>query len=120
MLELFRQEKVLAAADVFDQVVFFTTYTPESTSKCEKETGTSRLYAVRMGDAEPALDFDTGKEDSTGDRYEEVGGGIPSEPKVMVGETADVAIVATTEGEVSSVSMPPSETKELRYWREVY
>jgi type IV pilus assembly protein PilY1 len=53
-------EKVMAAADVFNSVVLFSTYTPTDTAVCGSGGGTAKLYAVQTVTGFAALNFTTG------------------------------------------------------------
>lgn len=118
-------EKVLAAAKVFNGVVYFTTFTPVSTDLCDSSAGDAQLYAVQLASGDAAIDWDTGAklpETTEGDEddSEDIGGGIPTEPDVVLGDDTDTVVVGTTDQEVETLSLPTSRTKAIRYWREVY
>jgi type IV pilus assembly protein PilY1 len=123
-LPLSANEKVLASASVFNQVVHFTTYAPVSVKPCEFGQGESQLYSVEMLSGDAGIDWDTGKRilalDNDATRKKAVGSGIPGEPMIVLGAGADTVVVATTDQEVVNNDMEASRVKDIRYWREVY
>jgi len=122
--ELDDDEKILAAATVFNGVVYFSTYHPLATDVCEAAEGVARLYALNLQTGLAGISFDDGhKLEQPTDQdplYVEVGNGIPSQPVISVGATDDAIVVATMDQQVTEVTMPPVMIKRLRYWREVY
>ncbi len=117
-------EKVLAAADVFNEVVYFTTHSPQSTDPCEGNTGSGKLYAIRLEDGLPALDWTDGEKLENPDGSEtpstDVGDGIPTDPEIVLDGPTDSIVVGSTDGELTEVSLPATRTKRIRYWREVF
>lgn len=76
----FRGEKVLAESRTFDNVVFFPTYLPASSSATCGPVGSNRAYRVSVDDGRPLLDLNNdGLEE--GDRYIDLAqrGGIAPE-----------------------------------------
>ena len=116
-------EKVLSKADVFNEMVLFTSYTPDLADVCEAGIGESDLYAVRLPDGLPALDWITGDPLASPDGSEpssiDAGDGIASDPDVILGTDTDTIVVGTTDGALEEVDMDAERTKEVRYWREV-
>ena len=118
-------EKVLAAADIFNHMVFFSTFTPDTTALCGSGGGTARLYAVEMLSGMAALDFDTGEKlTSTSGaalRSTVIGTGIPSKPAVMVDPYGNPSVITgTTSQQISSQAVPNPAIPRLLGWREVF
>ena len=124
-------EKVLAAANVFNNVVFFSTFTPLSTATCESGGGTAKLYSVQVQTGYAAVDFSTGEAltstDSSKTRSKTIGGGIATMPVIVLtpptaGATkpAASAVTATTNQQLIGAPVPaPSVMKQVRWWREL-
>jgi type IV pilus assembly protein PilY1 len=121
-------EKVLAASDVFNKVVFFSTFTPTTVVACGTGGGTAKLYAIQMLTGYGAVDWTDGSElassDSSNTRSKTIGTGIPSKPVLVIGysgATVTTSVVAgTTSQQLPSNPAPaPSSLKRLLYWREV-
>src|SRR2546429_1927833 len=123
-------EKVLAAANVYNMDVLFTGFTPTITVACDTAGGTARLYAVQMQSGYAAINFSNGtalsSTDATVTRFTQIGSGIASMPVVIVtppagssgGATAS-ALVATTNNETPNNPLPnPGLLKQVRSWRE--
>lgn len=100
-------EKIVSTPLVYNQVVYFTTFTP-TTSATEEDTdlcfstgaGTARLYAVdyKTGNAVFA-DFDGNSATLTkADKSIKIGSSIPSEPSVVVTEKGTFVITGTDTG----------------------
>jgi type IV pilus assembly protein PilY1 len=129
-IRLGTNEKVLAAADVFNKVVFFTTFIPTSTTACGTGGGTAKLYAVQMITGYAALDWahdgaQLTTTDATKTRGKEIGTGIPSKPIVVItesGVTLTTSVVAATTSQQlpSNSAPPPSFMRKVLYWREVF
>jgi type IV pilus assembly protein PilY1 len=128
-LTLGSDEKVLSTADVFNHVVFFSTFTPTSTVSCETSGGTAKLYAVHIDTGYAALNFATGEllasSSSSTTPYHAAGSGIPSKPIVVLdtssGPTATpMVIVGTTSQELASTSAPALSLRQILSWRDVY
>ena len=54
-------EKVLSTADVFSNVIYFTTYKPETANVCDAVTGRAKLYALDMSEGLPGFDWVLGE-----------------------------------------------------------
>jgi type IV pilus assembly protein PilY1 len=107
-------EKVVSSPIVFNQVVYFTTFSPTSTSTgsdcCATGTGsgTGRLYAINYlnGEAVYAGFNQTGSTSGGGpgatptpaDRSTTLGGGIPSQPTLVVTQQGTFIVVGTSQG----------------------
>ena len=122
-------EKVLDPANVFNQAVLFSSFTPISTATCTSGGGTAKLYSVQMQSGYAAMNFSTGQAlSSTGastTRGITIGSGIASMPVVIVtppagsGSATAAAITATTNQQLPSTPVPaPSFLKQVRSWRE--
>jgi len=130
-------EKVLAAANVFNKVVFFSSFTPTTTISCMGGGGDANLYACSVTNGYAGVNWATGAPltsagGTTGSalasadaaRSTSIGTGIASKPVVILGQsgatvTASV-ITATTDQQISSNPAPPPALKKILYWREVF
>ncbi len=118
-------EKVLAAADVFNNIAFFSTFTPNDTALCGSGGGIAKLYAVQTVSGMAAIDFTTGDAlTSTSGavlRSTIIGTGIPSKPAVMVDPNGNPSVITgTTSQQISSVPAPLIAMRQLLGWREVF
>jgi type IV pilus assembly protein PilY1 len=122
-------EKVLASADVFNKVVFFSSFTPSSTSVCGAGGGTAKLYAVQQLTGYAAVDFGRGvaltTTSASATRGKEIGTGIPSKPIIVISEsgaTISTSVIAATTSQQlpSNPAPPPSAMRKVLYWREVF
>lgn len=113
-------EKVVSSPIVFDKAVWFTTFSPsssameENTDRCSLPggAGTARLYAVNYKTGSAMFDLD---EDGDLERSVTIGGGIPSDPVVVV--TKDGSYIAV--GRQRGVTLMDSGSKNLFnkiYW----
>jgi len=127
---LANNEKVLAAADVFNKIVFFSSFTPTTGNVCTGGGGTARLYAIQMKTGYAAVDFTSASlpllatSNSTLPRSKIVGTGIPSRPIIVMtesGATLTTSVVsATTSQQLPSNPAPPPETvRRILYWKEL-
>jgi type IV pilus assembly protein PilY1 len=127
-LRLASNEKVLATADVFAGAVLFTTFTPTTTVTCGSGGGTAKLYAVKMGGGEAALDLTTGDTITTvqtaSSQAKTIGTGIPSKPVIIMeasgNQAISWAITGTTNQQIASTPLPLVTLKRLVGWREVF
>jgi len=110
-------EKMVSTPIVFNKVVYFTTFTPTvstdtGTDKCSTGTGegTGKLYAVNYqnGAAVFAGFHATGSTSGNGtstpikaDRSTSLGGGIPSQPSLVVTQHGTFVLVGTSKGALS-------------------
>ncbi len=122
-------EKVLASADVFNKVVFYSSFIPSSTSACGTGGGAAKLYAVQQITGYAAVDFGLGvaltTTDAAATRGREIGTGIPSKPIILISESGATistsVITATTSQQLPSNPVPPpSAMRKVLYWREVF
>jgi type IV pilus assembly protein PilY1 len=136
-MTLAADEKVLAAANVFNKVVFFSSFTPTSTVSCQGGGGDAKLYACSVTNGYAAINWATGapltsSPGTTGAalsatdsaRSAGIGTGIASKPVVILGQsgatvTASV-ITATTDQQISANPAPPPALKRVLYWKEIF
>lgn len=115
-------EKVVSTPLVYDKVVYFTTFTPSSSSASGDDpcysgsgSGTARLYALDYKSGEAVFPgFSDGS--TTGDknsllatkedRSKIIGSGIPSEPALVITEKGSFVVAATGDGPI------PLDTKQ--------
>jgi type IV pilus assembly protein PilY1 len=136
-MTLASDEKVLASANVFNKVVFFSSFTPTSTISCQGGGGDAKLYACSVTNGYAGVNWANGAPlssaggaagaalsttDST--RSTSIGTGIASKPVVILGQsgatiTASV-ITATTDQQISSNPAPPPALKRILYWKEIF
>jgi type IV pilus assembly protein PilY1 len=125
---LANNEKVLAAADAFNKVVFFTTFTPVTTASCSSGGGNAKLYAVHLITGFAAINLTTGEllaaNQCAADNAKAIGTGIPSRPLVTIRQSGNVGtpyiITGTTNQQISSAPVPQVVTRRLVGWREVF
>lgn len=121
-------EKVLAAADVFNKVVLFTTFTPTTVVTCGAGGGTAKLYSVNMTTGDAALNLADGTLLSAGQsaltNAKAIGTGIPSKPVIVINTSnglAAWAVTGTTDQQITNTQVPaPPSAKQLIGWREVF
>ena len=80
-------EKILAEGSVFFKTVYMTSFVPNN-DPCVPG-GDARLYALDYKTGKPVMDFypEASGEDVVPEPYKDIGGGIPSEPVVVISET---------------------------------
>lgn len=121
-------EKVLAPANVFNYVVYFTTYTPVATVSCTSGGGNAEMYSVNMTTGDAALDLTTGTALAPGQAAlamaKNIGTGIPSQPIIIMTQSGSRAtpyvIVGTTNQQLPTVQVPQVTVRRLVGWREVF
>jgi type IV pilus assembly protein PilY1 len=136
-MTLAADEKVLASANVFNKVVFFSSFTPTTTISCQGGGGDAKLYACAVTNGYAGVSWasgapitsaggTTGTALSSTDsaRSTSIGTGIASKPVVILGQsgatvTASV-ITATTDQQISSNPAPPPALKRVLYWKEIF
>ena len=126
--QLASDEKVLASADVFNELVFFSTFTPTSTVACGTGGGTAQLYAIQMDTGYAGLNYGTGEAllvtSSAVARSTTIGTGIPSEPIVTTNESGNEVnpsvITGTTSQQLATNPVPSVALRRIVGWREVY
>jgi len=133
------KEKVLASADIFNKIVFFTSFKPSPTGSAACGSGgTARLYAVQMTTAFAALDWATDVayassggggggtlSDATKERGEDIGSGIPSKPVITLTDTGAQIFTAVVAGKSDGTlstnpAPPPDNMRRILYWREAF
>jgi type IV pilus assembly protein PilY1 len=126
-------EKVLASTNIFNKVVFFSSFTPTTVVACGSGGGAAKLYAIQMDTGFGAMNFATGEVLGTSDasvaRGTASGAGIASMPVIVItyppgGDataTVDTSVVtANTDQTVHKKPGPvPDSLKHVLYWREV-
>jgi type IV pilus assembly protein PilY1 len=121
-------EKVLAAADVFNYVVYFTTFTPVATVSCTTGGGDAKMYSVNVTTGDAALNLTTGTVLAPGQAAlamaNTIGTGIPSKPIIIMSPSGNQAtpyvIAGTTNQQLPSIPVPPIAVRRLVGWREVF
>ena len=127
--QLAANEKTFAPANVFNQTVLFSGFTPATTVTCDSGGGDARLYSVQMLTGFAAMNFSTGQALSSTDhtvaKSTTIGSGIASMPVVIVnppvgsGSASASAITATTNQQLPNNPIPsPGFLKQVRSWRE--
>ena len=116
-------EKVLARPAVFDNLVYFTTYTYTPARDLCSVAGVSKEYIVEYRSGGGALNVDELSDLSgpTSERSREIGTGAPSPPVISVSIKGGASvIVGSTSGQIySSRAFSSGTMKQLLYWREV-
>jgi type IV pilus assembly protein PilY1 len=123
-------EKVLSTANVFNYIVYFSTFTPTTTTTCGSGGGNANLYAVQMVTGYAALAWSNSAAPLTTTsasvtRSKSIGTGIPSKPVIVLtqsGATISTSVVtATTSQQLpSNPAPPPSAMRQVLYWREMF
>lgn len=121
-------EKVLAESDVFNNAVFFTTFTPTSAASCANSSGTAKLYSVNLTTGDAALNLTTGAAPTAGtaalSMAKTIGSGIPSRPEIIISGSGSsgnpYVITGTTNREIVNTAVPSVMRKSLAGWREVF
>ena len=124
------KEKVLSTANVFNSIVYFSTFTPATTTTCGSSGGNANLYAVQTVTGYAAINWSNGAvplttTNASVTRSTNIGTGIPSKPVIVItaaGTTISTYVVtATTNQQLpSNPAPPPSAMRKMLYWREVY
>ena len=114
-------EKVLGSSIIFDNIVYFTTYVPDSEVKdCSPGIGSGFFYALSVFDGSPVVDFDGSGSietyDSTGSsgdiRYALKHSGIPSSPSILIAADEDPELFVGIEKVPSDITNATIRT----YW----
>lgn len=123
-------EKVLSAPDIFNKIVYFTTFTPTTTAVCGSGGGTAKLYAVQMVLGFAAIDWASdavlGSSATAGStRAKTIGQGIPSKPIFIINDTGVAVSATVTAGTTnqqlpSNPAPPPDNMRRVLYWREAF
>jgi type IV pilus assembly protein PilY1 len=108
-------EKGLAEVLIFDRKLLVTTYVPANqqtaTVTCDPNEGLGRFYGLNYLNATAAYDFDQDGNYTTADRAYTVGGGIPSDPVIVIREGGTTGLVGTSGG----AAKPPIDGKLPRF-----
>jgi type IV pilus assembly protein PilY1 len=120
----YKKEQVLGKPVVFNNIVYFTTYSPkEEDSDVCTVGGTARLYVMHYLSGGGALEVDalTDFDGSAGTRSKIIGSGLPSAPAITINAQGQATIiVGTTESQIySQGAFSPLTNKQMLYWREV-
>jgi len=121
-------EKVISSADVFNNSVFFTSFTPNSTISCTNIGGIAKLYAVNLTTGDASVNLTNGETLSSGQsalvNAKNIGTGIPSKPSVVITPNGNsgspYVITGTTNRQITNTPAPPLPIKKLMAWREVF
>ena len=127
-LPLASNEKVLASADTFNSVVFFSSFTPVTAAVCGSGGGNAKLYAINMTTGDAALNLSTGAPLAAGQAALaagiSVGTGIPSRPIIIMSQSGNRAtpyvIIGTTNQQLSSTAFTSVTPRRIVGWREVF
>jgi len=119
-----KKEQALAKPVVFNNIVYFTTFSPKETDSDVCTTGgTARLYVLYYLSGGGALEVDdmTDLAGSAGTRSKIIGSGLPSAPAITINSDGKATIIiGTTESQIiSQQAFSPITNKEVLYWREV-
>jgi type IV pilus assembly protein PilY1 len=127
-------EKVLAASDVFNENVYFTTFTPDTSDACTGGGGTAKVYAVQMLTGFAGVNWSTheaykiradGTNESspTTEKFKVAGQGIPSKFIIVVTDHGAVTGHGVTGLTDNTLDQPPIPTegvmRRIIFWREV-
>lgn len=133
------EEKVLAAATVFNQGAYYTTFSPDTSGSIDVCTtgdlGTARVYGVHWRTGEAIINFDTSNDststtnarakDSQGkillrsDRVEVLGSGIPSQLNVIIMDKGAFGLVGVG-GSIKVPEIKGGGADKVIYWRELF
>lgn len=121
-------EKVLAAADVFNYVVYYTTYTPVAAVSCTTGGGNAKMYSINMTTGDAALNLTTATALAPGQAAlamaKTIGTGIPSQPIIIMTPSGNQAtpyvIAGTTNQQLPTTQVPQVTVRRLIGWREVF
>ncbi|HTX53803.1 MAG TPA: PilC/PilY family type IV pilus protein [Candidatus Baltobacteraceae bacterium] len=122
-------EKILAPVDIFNNLVYYTTFTPVASPTCLSGSGTASLGTVQLASGYAGLNFSQGTgtlQNNAGPttlRETTIGSGIPSKPIIVMTDTgaaiATSVMASTTNQQLPSDAVPsPPSIKRLLYWRE--
>jgi len=130
-------EKVLASPLIINKVAYFTTYTPNtvvSVDPCAPgNLGVSRIYALNYKTGEAALNFQSSNDTSTvsneralnkhgkvlltADRVVTLGSGIPSGLTIVIPESGEVAVMASSGSGVIPTDAEYKVRPQVINWR---
>ena len=117
------KEQALAKPIVFNNIVYFTTFSPKEDPDICTTGGTGRLYVLYFLSGGGALEVDAMTDFSgpAGTRSKIIGSGLPSAPAITINSQGQATIiVGTTESQVfSQQAFSPPTNKIMLYWRDV-
>jgi type IV pilus assembly protein PilY1 len=118
-------EKVLSDPAIFNNNVFFTTFTPDTANPCSGG-GIARVYGLKIQNARPGLEALSSLGES-GSKvpyhvYAGTQGGIPSSPSLSIYPSGQSSIfVGFSNGTMSEIKIEsPSNMKEIKSWKETF
>jgi len=126
-------EKVASSPLLYNGIVFFTTYVPESAAStptddpCFLGIGGGRLYALDYRTGKAAMNFNTAN-DTAGvvldksDRSTSLGVGIPSPPTLIVTKDGGAMLIIGTSGPTGTTgaktfTIPTTGKARMYYWK---
>jgi type IV pilus assembly protein PilY1 len=118
-------EKVLSDPVVFNNNVFFTTFTPDASNPCSGG-GIARVYGLKIQNATRGLASlsSLGESGSKVSYHVYAGtqGGIPSSPSLSINPSGQSSIfVGFSTGAITEVKIDsPSNMKEIKSWKETF
>lgn len=111
-------EKVLARTLIFDGVLYVATYVPANSTSavltCSASEGSARYYAINALTGAPSFNLDNSG-DGSADRFVLVGGGIPSDPVIVVREGGASGLVGGSGG-AGTMKVPSGSQRYRTYW----
>jgi hypothetical protein len=117
------KEQALAKPVVYNNLVYFTTFSPKEDADICTTGGTARLYVMYYLSGGGALEVDAVSDfdGSAGTRSKIIGSGLPSAPSITINSQGQATIiVGTTESQVySQEAFSPASNKAMLYWRDV-
>jgi len=118
-------EKVLSDPVIFNNNVFFTTFTPNTANPCSGG-GIARVYGLKTQNAKPGLEAlsSLGESGSKVPYHVYAGsqGGIPSSPSLSISPSGQSSIfVGFSNGTMTEIRIDsPSNMKEIKSWKETF
>jgi type IV pilus assembly protein PilY1 len=118
-------EKVLSDPVIFNNNVFFTTFTPDAVNPCSGG-GIARVYGLKTQNARPGLEAlsSLGESGSKVPYHVFAGtlGGIPSSPSLSIYPSGQSSIfVGFSTGAITEIKIEsPSNMKEIKSWKETF
>jgi hypothetical protein len=119
------KEQALARPVVYNNLVYFTTYSPKETdSDVCTVGGTARLYVMEYLSGGGALSVDDMSDFTglAGARSKVIGSGVPSSPIITIDSQGQASlIIGTTESQVYSQEVfSPDTNRYILFWREFF
>jgi type IV pilus assembly protein PilY1 len=122
-------EKVVSAPLVYNNVVYFTTYVPATSSPASadlcaaSDIGYGYLYGLEFNTGKAFFNWSTANDTSEGqviakdDRRKLVGTGIPTPPTLVVTKEGTQIVTATSE-KFTKIDVTPEEEVNRYYWKQ--